>query len=154
MPAPDTISELRRQPIPLDSVMNGTRIRLVAPGIGATGLESVRAGVLEGRASDTLLFGVPNQQLLRRVPFDKVIRLEAFAGQAPSGGRTAIGAVVGLAVGLGVAQLANAQDTHDVQSINGVTIGVAAVGAVIGGVFGHDRPADIWRPVVLPPHAP
>ena len=135
-------------PLPLDSVKDGARIRLSAPGIGGTGFSGSREGVLERRAGDTLLFA--RQQLLLRVPLSNVTLLEVWNGKEPNHGHAGVGAVIGMGVGLGLAQLMNAGSVHDPGAVTGATIGMGILGAGLGFVLGRSRPADVWRPVTLP----
>jgi hypothetical protein len=142
--APGTAAALRESPLPLDSVPNGAWIRLVAPGFGLG-----RAAVLERRMGDTLLVARPDKQLLRRVVLDSVFTLQLAVGRAPSEGRSLRAMGIGVAVGLGFAQLLNWRAENDPSVFNGTTVAAAGLGGLAGWLLGSGSREEVWRPVRL-----
>ena len=142
----DAAHYFRTHPIPLDSVVPGARMRLVAHTF-----VTERQGIVTAIQADTFVFAIPDKHIVRRILPNDVVSSWVSVGRAASGEHALKIAGLGAIAGTALAQYINGRSyRHDPGFLNGAVVVGVATGAMVGGIVGSLRATDVWRPVQQP----
>ena len=152
---------LPAQELPLftDSLREGLRVRVKAPGITRF---PASTGTITALQPDAFFFKDDRDGGVRRVPPASIRRLEVSTERGVTRNRVVAGAALGFLGGLGVAQILDYRDRKDdgtrhseCVSVVGRCIGKRSLvigtvaGTAIGVTIASLRPGEIWREVRL-----